>query len=268
MGDNIIVRYAKKVPFTSAVAIIFLFLGGYYVTLWICLTLEERGQFGDSFGAINSFLSALGFSALAYSLYLQRSEMHDQRIESAKEQKNIETQLKQIERQNEQFERNHFEATFVKLIEILHTICNTVAAKQSARNILSNLSHNWVSNPKTELAYDTIIKSMVYDECSKIVKSYAGLFTMLGTTTAKIDKKIHYNLLNSILSDPFGEMCYYYSVAIRDNIPAAAWLEAKRFNGLIDIPLHNYHFSTSIHDDLNNFITSLMSSCASQPPRC
>ncbi|GDX97227.1 hypothetical protein LBMAG47_28920 [Planctomycetia bacterium] len=44
---------------------------------------SSRGQFGDMFGALNTFFSGLAFAALAYTLLLQRKELALQRIELA-----------------------------------------------------------------------------------------------------------------------------------------------------------------------------------------
>jgi len=41
----------------------------------------ERGQFGDSFGAIATFFSGLAFAGLIYTIYLQRIELKLQRQE-------------------------------------------------------------------------------------------------------------------------------------------------------------------------------------------
>jgi hypothetical protein len=42
---------------------------------------EDRGVFGDSFGAVNALFSGLAFSALIYTVHLQRKELGLQRKE-------------------------------------------------------------------------------------------------------------------------------------------------------------------------------------------
>jgi hypothetical protein len=42
---------------------------------------QERGQFGDMFGAANTLFSGLAFTALVYALLLQRTELGLQRTE-------------------------------------------------------------------------------------------------------------------------------------------------------------------------------------------
>lgn len=60
--------------------------------LWlgsICLlpkyypNLQDRGTFGDSFGAINSLFSGLAFACIIYTILLQRKELRLQRQELA-----------------------------------------------------------------------------------------------------------------------------------------------------------------------------------------
>lgn len=42
---------------------------------------EQRGQFGDSFGAVNSLFSGLAFAGIIYTIVLQRNELELQRQE-------------------------------------------------------------------------------------------------------------------------------------------------------------------------------------------
>ena len=51
--------------------------------LWLGVSWEQRGQFGDMFGALNTLFSGLAFAALAYTLHLQRTELALQRQELA-----------------------------------------------------------------------------------------------------------------------------------------------------------------------------------------
>lgn len=70
----------------------FLFLAGMVVILWAGLaiiihfgpvegTLQERGAFGDSFGAINALFAGLAFVGVVYAILLQREELRLQREE-------------------------------------------------------------------------------------------------------------------------------------------------------------------------------------------
>ena len=50
---------------------------------WLGGTVEERGQTGDQFGAINALFSGLAFAGLITTLLLQRQELELQRRELA-----------------------------------------------------------------------------------------------------------------------------------------------------------------------------------------
>ena len=46
-------------------------------------TWEDRGAFGDLFGAVNSLFSGLAFAGLIYTIFLQKQELTIQRKEIA-----------------------------------------------------------------------------------------------------------------------------------------------------------------------------------------
>ena len=51
------------------------------ISTWLLPNIEVRGQFGDSFGAVNALFSGLAFAGLISALFLQRSELQLQRDE-------------------------------------------------------------------------------------------------------------------------------------------------------------------------------------------
>lgn len=71
-------------PFIIGLGIIAIIAIGYGLTMiWLGTNWEQRGQFGDMFGALNTLFSGLAFAALAYTLHLQRTELALQRQELA-----------------------------------------------------------------------------------------------------------------------------------------------------------------------------------------
>ena len=64
-----------------AVAVLFVVILYFSLSYWLIPNLESRGQFGDSFGAVNALFSGLAFAGLIYALYLQRTELQLQRDE-------------------------------------------------------------------------------------------------------------------------------------------------------------------------------------------
>ena len=61
-------------------------LGGVVVLLWAIsgiatYPLQDRGTFGDMFGAVNALFSGLAFAGVIYTILLQRKELELQREE-------------------------------------------------------------------------------------------------------------------------------------------------------------------------------------------
>lgn len=77
------------------------------------LSLEQRGQLGDSFGVINSLFTGLGFGGLVVTLILQQRQM-------AQQEKEI-----KIQRQSE--ERRHYEDTLHRLLSLYSQTLSEVA---------------------------------------------------------------------------------------------------------------------------------------------
>jgi hypothetical protein len=63
------------------VLVLTLWVGSYFVVGALNLTLEQRGQFGDMFGAVNSLFTGLAFAGLIATIFLQRDELALQRTE-------------------------------------------------------------------------------------------------------------------------------------------------------------------------------------------
>lgn len=61
--------------------VVALWAGSFFAVGALGLTLEERGQFGDAFGTINSLFTGLAFAALIATIFLQRDELALQRTE-------------------------------------------------------------------------------------------------------------------------------------------------------------------------------------------
>lgn len=55
--------------------------------------LEKRGQFGDSFGALNACISSLAFIAVSVAVYLQRQDLNAQRAEAKESAAAVSTQV-------------------------------------------------------------------------------------------------------------------------------------------------------------------------------
>lgn len=70
-----------KIVVSAAAVILFVQVAIGGVILWTTRDLEQAGQFGDLFGAVNALFSGLAFSGLIYTANLQRAELSLQRKE-------------------------------------------------------------------------------------------------------------------------------------------------------------------------------------------
>lgn len=66
-------------PIISMAAVFWLFYSGYIPLKGA--NLEEKGQFGDSFGVLNSLFTGLGFGGLVVTLLLQQKQIKQQEKE-------------------------------------------------------------------------------------------------------------------------------------------------------------------------------------------
>lgn len=98
-----------------------------YLLSWLCIDLfidcpNERGTFGDKFGAINSFFSGLAVAGLICTIYLQKKELGLQRIEIRQTREEMIRQTKEFDEQNKTLRIQCFENTFFNMMELLQEI--------------------------------------------------------------------------------------------------------------------------------------------------
>jgi hypothetical protein len=79
---------------------------------------EERGSFGDMFGAINSLFSGLAFATLIYTAWMQRKELSLQRTELALTRTELKGQRAELALQNSTSALQRFENTFFELLRV------------------------------------------------------------------------------------------------------------------------------------------------------
>ncbi|GAA3606743.1 putative phage abortive infection protein [Flavivirga amylovorans] len=94
---------------------------------------EKKGQFGDSFGAINSLFSGLALAGIIYTIYLQKKELSLQR-------KELRDTREEFKIQNKTLKLQRFENTFFHLVELHHQIVNAIDIDIYKNKPLSGLS--------------------------------------------------------------------------------------------------------------------------------
>ena len=118
----------KILIFLIFLVVFFLWIGSYFlISKYISDSPEIKGQFGDSFGAVNALFSGLAFAGLIITILLQRKDLQYQRI--AIEQTNVEmkNQTKEFDIQNSTLKRQQFENTFFELLRMLQTITDDLS---------------------------------------------------------------------------------------------------------------------------------------------
>lgn len=112
---DIVVAFYRKVwwllPIAAMLAIFLTFYAG-LVPLHGS-NLSEHGQFGDSFGVLNSLFTGLGFGGLVVTLVLQQNQIRQQE--------------KQIEAQQKAEATRHFEEALYNLLEIYQVTLDEVS---------------------------------------------------------------------------------------------------------------------------------------------
>ena len=92
-------------------------------------TIETRGQFGDSFGAINALFAGLAFAGVIWAIMLQQKELALQRKELKETREEIRGQKEQLQAQNQTLQKQNFETSFFQLLGIHNDIVNSMAIR-------------------------------------------------------------------------------------------------------------------------------------------
>jgi hypothetical protein len=95
-------------------------LAGVGILWWLnwyaLVTKDDRGTFGDMFGAVHSLFTGLAFAVLIYTVWLQRHERALQRKELEATRIELRGQKEQLQIQNATSQRQRFENTFFELV--------------------------------------------------------------------------------------------------------------------------------------------------------
>lgn len=95
----------------------------YLIPQYFCCW-EQRGQFGDMFGAINSLFSGLAFAGVIFTIWLQSRELGLQREDITQTRLTFQEQARTIEIQR-------FENTYFNMLTLLSSIQNGLYIKKT-----------------------------------------------------------------------------------------------------------------------------------------
>ena len=107
-------------------------------------SVQDRGQWGDSFGIVTSFFTALAFIGVIWTIHqsnkqhreqlasqqkelrLQRKELELQREELTHTREEIKGQKEQLAAQNKTLRHQNFENSFFQLLSLYNDIIDTI----------------------------------------------------------------------------------------------------------------------------------------------
>lgn len=100
---------------------------------WLVVFLVFYGltnsKYDESFNGANSLFSALAFGGVITAIFLQRRELELQRWELIDTRAVLQKQQEQLEAHTQAFEKQNFESTFFSLINLHHTIVNSMTVR-------------------------------------------------------------------------------------------------------------------------------------------
>ena len=113
--------------------VIILWVMSWTLSSWRYPEIECRGQFGDSFGAVNALFAGLAFAGVIYAIILQKKELELQRDELGLQREELEGtraeirgQKEQLQAQNQTLQKQNFENSFFQLLGLHNEIVNSM----------------------------------------------------------------------------------------------------------------------------------------------
>ena len=126
----------------------------YLSVIWISdwpLQEENKGEFGDTFGALNALFAGLAFAGVIYAILLQQKELALQRKALEATEVEIRGQKEQLQAQNQTLQKQNFESSFFQLLTMHSEIVNSLAIKNidsSGRQCFDWIIENLRPRPK------------------------------------------------------------------------------------------------------------------------
>ncbi len=157
----------------------------WFISGWFLYSRQDRGTFGDMFGAVNALFSGLAFATLIYTIFLQKSELQLQRQELVLTRTELEGQKVQLSAQNDVLKVQNFENTFFQLLRLLNDIINSIDLSDNqgrvtrGRDCLTSfyrrLAQTYANEKKVSVQQDELLLIQnVYDKFYEIHQTELG----------------------------------------------------------------------------------------------
>lgn len=177
---------------------------------------EERGQFGDMFGAVNALFSGLAFAGLIITLILQREELSLQRDE-------LKQTRKEFEDQNKTMKRQRFENTFFNLMSLHQNITDNIEYKYSGitlkgRDVFKRLyqeAFNNVFGIGLQCGDKKLLNNLYFDTFNHYLHFFEGILRFIDESDLleDIERQQYTIMLRNTLSEYERYTIFYYFVA-------------------------------------------------------
>lgn len=120
LGLNVDSKWTSYKAFSI---VVLLWIASYPIVYFLFSSgkVDQSGQFGDAFGAINALFSGLAFAGIILTILLQRKELELQRPE-------LKATRKEFKTQNIALKRQRFESTFFNMLSIHFSIVQSTSA--------------------------------------------------------------------------------------------------------------------------------------------
>lgn len=132
----------------------------------LCISeCDDRGTFGDKFGAVNALFSGLAFAGLIVTLIYQKEELKLQREELKETRNELNAQKLEFQEQNKTMKRQRFENTFFNMLSL-------------QQEIVANLSYEYYAS--SNICPHSIPEEIFYKGAPKVQlvgrKTFEGIY--------------------------------------------------------------------------------------------
>lgn len=110
-------KIKENMKWLLPILVVLLVISVWGVSGYLLFKMEDRGSFGDMFGAVNALFSGLAFAGVIFAILLQRLELSLQRKELELTRSELAGQKNEMQLQNKTLHKQKFENTFFSLLE-------------------------------------------------------------------------------------------------------------------------------------------------------
>lgn len=192
---------------------------------------EDRGEFGDMFGSVNTLFSGLAFGGIIYTIFQQKIELKLQREELKLQRQEVEKTNKELAKQVEAMNIQRFETTFFNMLSLHHQLVNSIEVR-----VFGYVRTGQLNNPNTKYSGRSVFEhifqqtkdahpSNIVDTFRKVIKGndiimkqyYKNLTEIVNlvrnTAYLSYDDRIRYTrLISSQLSPAECAVIFYYTL--------------------------------------------------------